>query len=329
MPTGADAGSSQTLPVADAGPQDAGPIDAGPPPDCVGLVPSKVGPAYTFDVPYTAGQTCTAATSDGNGVMAAEAHDANGVTWNLFGTNGARQASFRAGPIVFGQPTGFEGYSAGVDQYWTEGGAPNYFAAVEKNALIQRAYGSGTIAIGATSSNVVVHKVDATGNEITQVPIALVGTPLAGAEDASGAVLAVVGVGGTAKGVWFDLTHGSAGTPFDLGAASSAAARGLIGGGVAVALDGHWKAVVNPNSATLVPAPAWLRDGAELVIVRGAKAYGLVEKNGVDVVSPQGSACGPVTFGGVTSVSVGFDGTVIGSTGAGGCTKVFWLGALK
>src|SRR5882762_7100512 len=73
-----DAGSPSTLPPADggpadAGPGDAGPADAGPPPDCVGLVPSKLGAAYTFDVPYIAGQTCSAATSDGNGVIAAEA----------------------------------------------------------------------------------------------------------------------------------------------------------------------------------------------------------------------------------------------------------------
>ena len=77
------------------------------------------------------------------------------------------------------------------------------------------------------------------------------------------------------------------------------------------------------------PAPAWLKDGAEVAIVRGAKAYGLIGKNVVDIASPAGSACGPVTFGGASSVSVGVDGTVIGSSGANGCTKIFWLGALK
>jgi hypothetical protein len=319
--TSPDGGSSQTLPAADAGPQ--GPPDAGPPADCAGLVPVKMGAAYTFDVPTTTGQTCTASTSDGQGFMAAEAHDSNGTTWNIFATNGARWGNFNAGPIVFGQPTGFEGYSNSVDQYWTEGAEPKNFTPVDKNAVIAAGYTSGTIAIGTTA----VHKVDATGNEVAQVATSLGGTPLAGAEDASGAVLAVVGVSGTAKGIWFDMTHATAGSPFTIGTGTSATARPLIGGGIAVSLDGKWTALVTP--AGTQPAPSWLKDGLDFTIIRGSKAYGIVEQNAVHVVSPHGSACGQVQFLGVTSVTVGVDGTVIGSSGATGCTKVFWLGALK
>lgn len=319
VPTSPDGGSSQTLPVADAGPQ-----DAGPPADCAGLMPAKIGAAYTFDVPYTTGQTCTAATSDGTGFMAAEAHDANGTTWHIFATNGTQWGSFNLGPpILFGQPSGFEGYLNSADQYWGQGADPGNFTPVDKGSVIASAYSSGTIAIGTTA----VHQVDATGNEVAQVAIPIAGTPLAGAQDASGAVLAIVGVSGSAKGIWFDMAHRTAGAPFTIGTGSSATARSLAGGGIAVALDGKWTALVTP--AGTQAAPSWLKDGLAFTVIRGGKAYGIPEQNAVHVVSPQGSACGQVQFLGVTSVTVGVDGTVIGSSGTTGCTKVFWPGALK
>jgi hypothetical protein len=71
--TAGDAGSTDAGP---AGAGDAGPADAGPSADCIGIVPSSRGAAYTFDVPNSSGLVCSAATSDGQGILAAEAHDA-------------------------------------------------------------------------------------------------------------------------------------------------------------------------------------------------------------------------------------------------------------
>src|SRR5205807_6282286 len=121
--------------------------------------------------------------------------------------------NFKAGDALYPQPTGFEGYSSGWDTYWDTYGVQKNFAIVEPGALVQRAYGSGTIAIGTSSSGIVVHKVDATGTEIAQASVSLSGVPLAGAEDASGAVLAIVTVRAAVdvRAVWFDLTHSTAG----------------------------------------------------------------------------------------------------------------------
>ena len=329
--TSSDGGTGAIVP-GDAGPADAGPVDAGPPPDCAGLIPSKIGAAYTFDVHDT---SCAAATSDGTGMIVARgSKNTDGTfTWYVFsGSNGAAAGNFKAGDALYPQPTGYEGYSSSWDTYWDTYGNPRNSAIVEPGAIVDRAYGSGTIAVGASGSSTVIHKVDATGNEsATRCTAAVAATPLDGAEDASGAVLAVVGVNGVARGIWCDMTHGTAGAPFDIGPATAASARALIGGGIAVSLDGHWSTLLNPGDATLHAAPAWLRDGADFAAVRGSKAYALIQSghNAIDIVSPQGSACGPITFGGVNSVSIGADGTVIGASGSTGCTKVFWQGALK
>ena len=328
-----DGGGGAVLPPAggasDGGP-DAGPVDAGPPPDCLGLVPADAGPAYTFDVPSSAGLTCTAATSDGKGVIAAEAHDAKTTTWNEFGTNGAWNGNFGGGPEIFGQPDGFEGAFSGMVILWSESGAQQNFALVESGAVAAAAFGgAGTVAVGGSGGAIVAHRIDAAGNETGRATASIAGTPVAAADDASGAVLGILTLNGVATGIWFDPTAGTAGAPFTIGAGTAATAKGLIGGGVAVALDGRWKATLQPNDATLHPAPAWLHDGDGFAIIRGAKAYGVPRGGAVEVVSPKGSACGPLGFSGVGSVSIGADGTVIGSNAAASCTKVFWPGVLK
>src|SRR5258706_6667331 len=91
--TPSDAGSP-----ADAGPTDAGPADAGYAAECIGMVPTSTGAALTFTVPY--GVTCTAATSDGTGFLAAESHDGGSeLTWNLYDTNGQWQGNFHGGAL--------------------------------------------------------------------------------------------------------------------------------------------------------------------------------------------------------------------------------------
>jgi len=337
--TAGDAGPSDAGP-ADAG--DAGPADAGPSADCIGIVPSSTGTAFTFDVPYSSGLVCSAATSDGQGILAAEAHDAgtppvaSAFNWSVFGTNGAFRGSFPNGSsALVPQPVGFEGYSAGDVYLWGEYGGGGPFTPVEQGAVVSPAFGSGSISIGAAASGVSVHRIDAnandTGSGSAQVTFPF--TPWAGAEDQSGAILAVLQSGGSAKGIWFDLARGTSSAAFDLGAASRGAlARSLAGGGIAVRLDGHWAATVNPFETTPAPAPAWLsRDGTDFTLARGGKAYAVVQSgsNAVELVAIAGSSCGQLAFTGMSSVAVGADGTVVGATGANGCTKIFWRGALK
>ena len=127
-----------------------------------------------------------------------------------------------------------------------------------------------------------------------------------------------------------DLAQGTAGRPFVVGAGSSALARSLQGGGIAVQIDGRWIGIARPGQSAGQPAPSWLGSAADFAPARGGKAYALLPKTGnaVGIASLQGSSCGEVSFPGVSSVSLGVDGTVVGATGVRGCTKYVWRGAL-
>jgi hypothetical protein len=127
-----------------------------------------------------------------------------------------------------------------------------------------------------------------------------------------------------------DLTHGTSGQPFAIGSANAVVARPLLGGGIAVRLDSSWAGIAKPGDSTLHPAPAWLGNSSDFVPVRAGKAYALLKAtNTVDLVSVQGNACGTVTFPGVSSVAIGLDGSVVGSTGQKGCTKFVWRDVLR
>ena len=316
-----DGGNGNPAP-SDGGPPapDAGPADAGYAAECVGVMPGSTGAALTFTVPY--GATCTSSTSDGTGVLVAETHDASSLKWNLFDTNGQWMGNFSGGTPLHPQPSGFQGYSGGCDYWWKNNGDPKMFVPLEPDAIVESAFSTGTIAVG---TGVVVHRVDATGQETARAQATIPGTPWAAAEDQSGAILAIV----QGKGVWFDLSSSTAGKPFDLGPGSQAIARALSGGGIAVRLDGHWAGVVNPGQTSLTAAPAWLPDNSDFALVRGGKAYAILQaSNEIQLVSTLGNMCGTVRFS-ASNLSVGADGTVIGSSGAGGCTKIFWRSALK
>jgi hypothetical protein len=327
---------------ADAGAPDGGPTAS----DCTGIVPASTGAALSFDVPEQAGKTCAFATSDGRGIVAVESHDAgttpapdDGVRWFELSANGTYQNDSFPGPsALFPQPVGFQGYTTSWVALWTESGLAN-FSPVESGATVGPAFAnSGTVALGS-NGGLTLHRIDVAGNESGSASAQAAGTPLAVAEDQGGQILAVVQSGGAAKGLWFDLAHGAAGTPFDLGAVShEAIARGLVGGGVAVRLDGRWTAVVQPGSSAPAAPPDWMNtQGArtrtlpDFALVRGGKAYAVSEagRSSIDLVSTGGNACGTVAFSGVASLTVGADGTVVGSSGANGCGKVFWRGALR
>lgn len=325
---------------------DAGPVDAGPAADCAGVVPASVGTALTFDVPDSAGKICTAATSDGRGMILAESHDAgtspapaDEVGWNIFDLRGTWQGNFKGGASIFPQPSGFEGYSAGLDALWDAYGSPKTFVAVDARPILAAGYTSGTVAFGYSgTSGLAVHRVDANGSESATGTTQISGSFViqAGAEEKSSAAVVIFQAGAGERFIWFDPALSVSVAMSDLGAAAhEALARPLLGGGVAVRLDGHWAATLQPGDASAHPPPAFLTDGTDFAPARGGLAYAVWKpgSSAVGLVSTAGNACGTVSFPGVNSLSLGADGTVIGATSVGatftGCTKIFWHAALK
>jgi len=317
---------------------DAGPADGGPQADCSDLLPAPPGAAVTFDVVGNPGEICTTAIGDGEGVIAGDSQPASESLkrWFEFGPPyGGRSGSFQA-PGIIAQPKGFIGlYGAPMVSVslWDSGGRVMPTAPVGDagHVVLGRASGSGVISLSASSTELAVRKHDGEANEVASATVSGAFTPRAAAEDGSGVVLALTGSGTTISGLWVDLAKGTAGQSFAVGTGSAVAARPLLGGGVAVQLDGRWAGSVAPGESALRPAPAWLGNVADFAPVRGGKAYALLPQSGnvVGIVSPEGTSCGSVTFPGVSNVTVGLDGSAIGGSGTRGCTKVVWRNVLR
>jgi hypothetical protein len=309
--------------------------DGGVAAECVGLVPAPPGTAIAFDVPSNANDpiTCGLSTVDGAGYIAAFApSQTHPQQWMAFDRNGMRWGTFDAPTVIYAQPKGFMGLWGAIEfvTLWDSGGSGKLSSTAA--TAIGPAFGSGGIALSANSTSLTVIKVDETANEVAS-PATVPGsfTPRAAAEDSSGAVLALTGSGSAISGIWVDLAKQTAGQPFGIGTATSVKARPLLGGGIAIQLDGRWAGVVRPGESALRPAPVWLGDSRDFIPARGGNAYAVMPNSGnaVGIVSAQGNFCGSVAFPGVTAVSVGIDGTVVGSTGTAGCTKYVWRNALR
>src|SRR3989454_3811182 len=102
----------------------------------------------------------------------------------------------------------------------------------------------------------------------------------------------------------------------------------LSGNDTLVALWDDYGVMWNPSlpSTDVVLGLAY---GPGVISVSATSAQLLKAGNAVDLVSAQGDACGKVTFPGVTSVAIGLDGSVVGSTGQQGCTKFVWRDVLR
>jgi hypothetical protein len=198
------------------------------------------------------------------------------------------------------------------------------------SVVIGRSVGAGLISMSASPTALTVRKHDAAAGEVASATISGAFTPRAVIEDASSAVLAVTANGSAVNGFWVDLAKGTAGQTFPIGNATAVALHPLLGGGVLVQLDGAWAGALNTGETALRAVPSWLGAATDLVPVRGGKAYAVVQGSGkVGIVSAQGSSCGPVTFPGVSRLSIGVDGSAVGSTGQGGCTRYLWRNILR
>jgi hypothetical protein len=277
--------------------------------------------------------TCGSATVDGAGFVAVFAPTAtHSQQWMSFDRNGMHWGTFDASPALLAQSKGFIGVfgQPSFVTFWDEYGGPT--PASTAATVVGPAFASGGIALSADAQALSVTKVDASGEALP--PSASVSgafTPLGAAEDATGAVLALVRSSAGVAGLWVDLTKGTATQPFSVGTGTNVKARPLLTGGIAIQLDGRWAGIAQPGESTLHPPPAWLGDAADFLPALAAKAYAVIPNGGstVGIVSAQGNSCGSVKYPGVSSVSIGIDGTVVGSTGTAGCTRYVWRGALR
>jgi len=141
-------------------------------------------------------------------------------------------------------------------------------------------------------------------------------------------------------GRWYDEETNPVSDYFVLatrgGAHREPSLRALVGGGIAVQLDGEWVAVSPSGMAISSPAPDWLaiHSNYDIEIVRGGRAYALIPKypvpdrRTIPLYSVSGSYCGDVTFP-LPNVTVGMDGTAISLTGEDACTVTWWPQVLQ
>jgi hypothetical protein len=325
QPGGGSGGGGGT----DAGPTDGGP-DGGVSSDCDNVQLPQPGTAVTFDV-ASSGAPCGTTMIDGSGITVCRVQSA----WLEYLPNGTRSGTFGAPPDLFAQRSGFIGVFGDAAPFtvalWSQGGREQLSDVTGDALALGPASGAGVIAVTANSGTLSVQKLDATGNQITSTEVTSPATPVGAAEDATGAVLALTSSGNSVSGFWVDLTQKAAGQPFALGTASSVAARPLLGSGIVLRFDGRWVGVLHPGETTLQPPPSWIGTAADVVQVRGGTALALVPPTGnrVEIISPKGNSCGFVTFPGVTAVSLGVDGSAVGSTGNGSCTKLVWRNMLQ
>ena len=148
----------------------------------------------------------------------------------------------------------------------------------------------------------------------------------------------VIAHGNGYAGRWYALNLAAISAPFDLSphGKSKPVVRPLVGGGAGVQLDGAWVASVRSGVGAVDNPPSWLSShkNYDLQIIRQGRAYALIPRAGalphdtLDLYSGAGDRCGSVKFP-AEGLSMGPDGTVIGSSGEGGCTHPFWSGLLR
>ena len=357
-PPPGDGGVTTNPPPGDGGTVVVNPPDGGTSPDCDGILPATVGAPVTADM--GANGTCSDATSDESGNVAAESHVASDQgDWLIFSARGTRTGSVSAiSGDLFPQGRGFEGVRlaetpAGprVPQFVriAADGSTSHEAFLgndETAAIAFRAWPDGLLAVMPHCSQppgtIELRRFRDDGSEIpraTDVSSSEGCGFRAAANDPSGASLLAMGGGAVGTSFLFRWVNPD-GTPmsnfFGFGGLvpDKVLLRVLVDGRIAVQADGHWMGVIAAEGGTtMTPPPAWMKDGHDFGIVRGERAYAVIPRTGalnhLDLVSTKGTLCGTVTFPGVSGLTTGADGTVIGASGANGCTKKWWSGLLK
>ena len=364
-----DTGNGSSALPADAGPvwagggapdgPDAGtPAPPGPgspatPTACEGIVPSSNPNPVSVTVPHQGGDACWYLTTDDQGDVAAEAHPSNGPPrWQLWSPSGSPLGSRTAGFDFFGQQSGFEGthvesgstffarYSnAGAELSRTLLGGSGCGGEAFLSAT------SGALVLGGCANGPLTASIfDENGGLAVSKAVAPKRADAVGLVDAKGAALVVVwsgsavGNSGKAAGRWFDASLSPTTDWFALpGNGDRPVLRPLANGGAALQAGGSWVATVGSGKGGWDPPPAWLasRSSTDFVVVRQGRAYALIAKSGsssprnrLELYTPEGEHCGAGTFP-AEGLSLGPDGTVIGSGGEGGCQVTWWPAVLR
>ena len=322
-----------------------------PPPtaDCAGIVPENLGTPISVTL---VGKSCENATSDGAGNVAA---DASGH-WFVFSPAGAPLGDYVAqGAIPQGK--GFQGLeprgTGSIQALVMRAPAGTVSAETGVGGTVPqvgRVSGGGSVVVspvcgGTPPGAIEIDRFDVTGKLSTRGSIlgGCNGGLVTGVGDAGGSTFVLlsggknVGLSSEVVGRWVDA-GGRPQTDFFAVASSppkQALVRALVGGGVAIQLDGVWVGTVNGGTAAVQEPPGWLTDNPDddFTIVRDRRAYAVLPRGAADprtmtLYSAQGNRCGTSIFpvGGLTT---GADGTAIGASGAGGCTKTWWPGLLR
>ncbi|MFL5292990.1 MAG: hypothetical protein ACJ79U_15830 [Myxococcales bacterium] len=332
------------------------PPDPGNPPAqsaCDGIVPSSNPDAISATVPHHGGDACWYLTTDEQGDIAAEAHSANGPPrWELWSPSGSVLGSRTARFDFFGQRSGFEGTyvesgSTFFARYANDGteltrtllGGPGCTG----EAFLSAAGGAFVLG-GCEKGPLTATFFDDSGRPAASKEIAPKRMSASGVVDVKGAALVIVwpgnavGASGSAAGRWFDASLSPVTDWFSLpGNGEPPLLRPLTGGGAALQVGGTWVATIASGKSGWTAAPPWLasRSGTDLAIVRQGRAYALIAKPGsssprnrLELFTPEGEHCGAGTFPG-DGLSLGPDGTVIGSSGEGGCEIRWWPAVLR
>lgn len=333
--------------------------------DCAGIVPDVTGDFVAARIAPGSGEICVEASADQAGNVAfSSRHPTFRIrsTWTTFDSSGNRLGNFVTEQYdLVPQPRGFEAVwrdprafgGAYANRYDADGTVLN---SVNRggdmcDAEIFRSSETGAVGVSACYARpapALIDVYDPGGNLTASFAAGQNDTKRVVVGDEYGMNLVTfwpgTGFGYGSDdfvGQWFDDTGAAVSDPFYIATGASGSARkmtlrALIGGGAVLQVNDQWIASFPSGVAEVDPPPQFLADhpGWDFYIVRGRQGYALVSRNGsfgnhLPLYSAAGNRCGALDFPGVTSLSVGADGTVLGAGGADGCSKRWWPALLS
>ena len=360
---GADGGSGGGGPSADAGTPDAGTPDAGTPDagggggggaaaSCDGIVPAQNPTGRAATVGHAVGEVCWNFTSDQQGTVAGESHSNGTPRWQLWSPDGKQSGSCTADFGFFGQPSGFSGTvsesSSTFLVRWSASCAEQKRTLLGGNGCRGQAFfavGGGNLVLGGCGGGALTaSRFDANGSLVASGPVSDKLLDAWGIIDAQGRALVVawpgdaIGVKSHFIGRWLDQAMHPTTDWFALpGSGNSTFLRPLIGGGAVMQASDAWVAVIASGEAGWRGPPPFLQSHPlhDVVVIRQGRGYALIPKFGasgardeLELFSASGDLCGTGKFE-AEGLAVGVDGSVIGSSGEGGCTMTWWPGVLR
>ena len=340
-------------PAADGGVLGGGGVDAGVADggaaaalDCTAVMPGNLGAAVTVTTAHGRQDVCWNATADLSGDVAAEAHPGSmgdnwTGTWHVWNTSGSERGTVSGvGGDFFGQQDGFQSTQGNQHVVWSASGQAVRRSGLSDKCSDEAFYSSvgGSLVLERCGSKLNAYRFDAQGRRVASAQVGEANNAAAGVIDAQGRVLIVIAHGNGYAGRWYDLNLSAISGPFDLSphGKSKPAVRPLAGSGAAVQVDGSWVATVRSGVGGADNPPSWLSShkNYDLQLIRQGRAYALIPRAGalphdtLELFTGAGDRCGAVKFP-AEGLSMGPEGTVIGSAGEGGCTHPFWSGLLR